>query len=62
MSVIFSFILTIYLKQQTNILRCFSSLRFENSLFRNKLFKCVFRSEEKVYTADNHQIKYFVQN
>ena len=41
----FSFISTLYLKQQTNILRCFSSLKFGNSLFSNKLFRCIFRSE-----------------
>ena len=62
MSGIFSLILNHYLKQQTNIFMCFSSLKFENSLFRNKLSICVFRSERKMYTADNEQIKYFVQN
>ena len=41
----FSFISTLYLKQQTNILWCFSSLKFGNSLFSNKLFRCIFRSE-----------------
>ena len=39
MSTIFLFIKTLYLKQQTNILRCFSSLKFENSLFGNKIFQ-----------------------
>ena len=62
MSVIFSFISTLYLKQQTNILRYFPSLKFENSLFSNKLFRCIFRSERKVYTVENDQVKYFVQN
>ena len=62
MSEIFSFISTLYLKQQTNIIWCFFSLKFENSLFSNKLFRCIFRSEKKVYTAKNDQIKYFVQN
>ena len=38
----FSFISTLYLKQQTNILWCFSSLKFENSLFSNKRFRCIF--------------------
>ena len=33
MTAIFSFISTLYLKQQTNILRRFCSLKFENSLF-----------------------------
>ena len=62
MAAIFLFISTLYLKQQTNILRCFCSLKFENSLFSNKLFRCIFRSERKIYTAENDQIKYFVQN
>ena len=62
MSAIFSLISNHYLKQKTNIFMCFSSLKFENSLFSNKLFICVFRSERKIYTADNEQIKYFVQN
>ena len=61
MSAIFSFISTLYLKQQTNVLRFFSSLKFENSLFSNKLFRCTFRSERKIYTAANDQIRYFVQ-
>ena len=61
-SVIFSFISTFYLKQQTNIPRCFCSIKFENNLFSNKLYKRIFRSERKVYTAENDQIKYFVQN
>ena len=51
MSAICSFAPTLYLKQQTNILRCFSGLKFEKSLFSNKLFRCIFRSERKVYTA-----------
>ena len=62
MLAIFSFISTPNLNQKTNILRCFSSLKFENSLFSNKIFRCIFRSERKVYTAENDQIKYFVQN
>ena len=61
MSAIFSFISTLYLKQ-TNILPYVPSLKFENSLFSNKLFRCIFRSERKVYTVENDQIKYFVQN
>ena len=30
-----------------------SSLKFENSLFSNKLFRCIFRSERKVYIQLN---------
>ena len=59
MLAIFSSILTLYLKQQTNILLSFSSLKFEKSLFSNELFRCIFRSERKVYTAKNDQIRYF---
>ena len=61
MSAIFLFISTLYLKQQTNILRCFSVLKFQKSLFKNNLFRYILRSE-KVYTAENDQIKYFTQN
>ena len=62
MSGIFPFISTLYLKQQTNILRCLSSLKFENSLFSNKLFRCIFCSERKLYAAENDHTKCFVQN
>ena len=62
MSAIFSFISTLYQKQQTNILRYFSSLKFENGLFSNKLFRFIFHRERKVYTSNKDQIKYFVQN
>ena len=53
MSAIFSLISTLYQKQQTNILSCFSSLKFENSLFSSKLSRCIFRSKKKVYSAKN---------
>ena len=59
-SPIFSFISTLYLTQQANILRCFCSLKFENILFSNRIFRCVFRSERKVYTTDIDQRKYFI--
>ena len=62
MSAIFSFISTFCLKQQTIILWCFFSLKFENSLFSNKLFRRIFCIERKVCTAENDQIKCFVQN
>ena len=55
----FSFTSALYLKQQTNILQGFSSLKFGNSLFSNKLFRCIFRNKRKDYTAENDQIKYF---
>ena len=48
----FSFFSTLYLKQQANFLSCFSSLKFENSLCSNKLFRCIFGSERKIYTAE----------
>ena len=60
MSVIFSFISSLYLKQKTNILWCFSNLKFENILFSNNRY--IFRSGRKVYTAKTDQIKYFAQN
>ena len=50
------------LQQQTNILWRFSSLKIKNGLFSNKFFRCISRSERKVYTAENNQLKYFVQN
>ena len=59
-SSIFSFFSTLYLKQQANILRCFCSLKFENILFSNRLFRCIFRSERKVYTTENDHRKYFI--
>ena len=46
---------TLYLKQQTNILRCFSSLKCENTLFCNMLFRCIICSERKNYTADKDE-------
>ena len=62
MSAIFSFISALFLTQPTNILPYFCSLKFENSLFSNKLFRCMFRSNRMVYTAENDQIKNLVQN
>ena len=55
----FSFISKLYLKQQANIFWCFFSSKFENSLFGNKLFRCIFRSERKVYTAEKRPNKVF---
>ena len=40
----------------------FSSLKFENSLFSNEIFRCAVLSERKIYTNKNNQIKYFIQN
>ena len=54
MSTIFLFIKTLYLKQQTNILRCFSSLKLVYLAIR--FFRCTFRSEMKVYTGENDEI------
>ena len=50
------------LLKTTNILRYFFSLKFENSLFTDKLFRCIFRNDRKVDEVENDQIKYFVQN
>ena len=37
MSIIFSFIQTVYRKQQNNVLGCFYSLKFGKNLFSNNL-------------------------
>ena len=49
-----------YLKQQ-QILRCFSRLKFEKSLFRNKFFSFISRSKMIIHTTKKDQIKYFAQ-
>ena len=61
-STILSFIQVLHLKQQSNILQCFYSLKFQNNLFRHKLSNCIFRSKTIVYTTKKVHIKYFVQN
>ena len=50
----------LYLEEQTNIFWCFSRLIFENRLFSNKPFRCIFWSERAIYTAKKEKIKYFV--
>ena len=50
-STILWFIWNLYLKQQSNIVRCFCSLRFEKSLFSNKFFSFTFPSKMIVRTA-----------
>ena len=60
MSAIFSFAVTLYLKEQTNIFWCFSRLIFENRLFSNKPYRCIFWSKRAIYTAEKEKIKYFV--
>ena len=62
MSVIFSLISTLYLKQQINILWRFFSLKFENSLLSNKLLRCIFRSEGRFIQLKMTSRKYFLQN
>ena len=56
MSVIFLFVTTPYPKQQTNILRWFCSLKFQYSLFSNKLFRHIFRNKRTVYTVENCRV------
>ena len=56
------FVRILYLKQQSSILRCFSRLKFEKSLFSNTLFSFIFCSNMIVHTAEKDQIKYFAQN
>ena len=38
------------------------SLKFEKSLFKNKIFSFISRSKMTVHTAEKDQIKYFDQN
>ena len=52
----------IYFKQQSSILRCFSGLKFEKSLFRNTFFSLIFHQKMIIHTAEKDQIKYFAQN
>lgn len=49
-------------KTTKNVLPWICSLKFENSLNRNKLSICIFHSTGRVSTAEKVQIKYFVQN
>ena len=58
---ILPFIQIIYLKQQS-ILRCFSRLKFEKSLFSNTFSVLNFSFKMIVDTVGNDQIKYFAQN
>ena len=58
---ILPFIQIIYLKQQS-ILRCFSRLKFEKSLFSNTFSVLNFSFKMIVHTVGNDQIKYFAQN
>ena len=51
MSKILLFIRILYLKQQSNILRCFCSLKFEKSLFSNNFFSFIFSSKMIVHTS-----------
>ena len=62
MSTILSFFPILYLKQQSNILLCFCSLKFEERFLSNKFFNFIFRSEMIVLTAKKDQIKYFAKN
>ena len=57
-----SFIPTLYLNYQSSILRCFSRLKFEKSLFSNTFFSFIFRSKMIIHTVEKDQIKQFGQN
>ena len=59
---IWIFLFEFYLKACLNFLRCFDSLTFENSLFSNKLSRCICRCKMIVNAAEKNQIKYLVQN
>ena len=52
---ILTFTRILYLEQQSNILRCFYSLKFEKSLCSNELSSWIFRSKRIVYTAKKVQ-------
>ena len=43
-------------KTKSNILWCFCSLKFENSLLSNKILSCIFRGKRTVYIAEKGQI------
>ena len=45
----------LYRKQQSSILRCFSRLKFEKSLFRNTFFSFMFGSKMIIHTAEKDQ-------
>ena len=55
------FIRILYLKQQSNILRCFSRLKFEKSLFSNTFFSFLFRVKMIVYTAGKDKLNIFLK-
>ena len=55
MPTILSFIRILYLKQRVNNRQCFCSLKFEKSLYGNKLSSCIFHSNMIVYTAEKVQ-------
>ena len=57
-STILPYILILYLKQQSIILRCCYSLKFEKSFFSNKFFGFIFLSKMIVVAAVKDQIKY----
>ena len=52
MSIILPFIRIIYLKQQSNILRCFCSLKFEKKLSSNKFFNFIFHTKMIALTSE----------
>ena len=58
---ILSFIWILDIKQQSNMLLRFYSLKFKNILFSNKLFSCTIL-QGMVHIAQKVQIKYFAKN
>ena len=58
---ILSFIRILYRKQQSSILRCFCSLKIKKSLFSNKFFSFIFRSNMIAHTAKKDQVNNFAQ-
>ena len=59
---ILPFIRVLYLTQQSSILRFYSRLKFEKSLFSNTFFCFAFHSKITVDIAEKDQIKHFDQN
>ena len=59
---ILEFIQICYFKQQSSILRCFSRLKFEKSLFSKTFFSFIVRIKMIDHTDEKDQIKYFAQN
>ena len=58
-----SFILILYLNQQSNVLQCFCSLKFEKRLFSNTFsvlyFTVRWHSWKRIHAAEKDQVEHF---